>query len=66
MPPHTASIVLFFGFILCVPLVTFRLIYQNKPRGSTEDAGRLPSPLSHFLLLPTMMIYPDFAQNLQT
>ena len=36
------SIVLLIGFLLCVPLVTLRLIYQNKPRGSTEDAGQLP------------------------
>jgi hypothetical protein len=43
-PPFIASLVLLLGFLFCVPLVTFRLIYQNKPRGSTEDAGGHPPP----------------------
>ena len=27
------------GYIICVPLATWRIIYQNKPRGSSEDAN---------------------------
>ena len=26
------------GYIICVPLATWRIISQNKPRGSSEDA----------------------------
>jgi hypothetical protein len=40
MPTHTASVLLFVGFTLSVPFVTFLIIYRNKPRGSTEDAGK--------------------------
>ena len=31
------AVVLLLGFVICVPIATFRLISVNKPRGSTED-----------------------------